>query len=162
MKFTRIERAIKQCKDHLRDTQTENTEIASLLASFLVGFISAEFEQRVRDLIEARAGRSKDLYMTRFVKRASERLVRGPKIEQLTTILQLFDDKCPRNFHQNSGDSAQAAYNNIIEGRHAFVHGGHYNLTMKDVEDWFHASAGVFSGLVAALGLTQSEIKHLA
>jgi hypothetical protein len=161
MKFTRIEGAIKSCKKHLVDTNTAHTDIASHLAGYLVVFISAEFELRIKALIEARAARSKDAHIRNFVTRASRRIVRGPKIDQLVGILGYFDDKFPSTFHGTVGDQAKAAYDSIIINRHSFVHNATCSATINDVETFFNNSQGVFSAMVAALGLKASEISHL-
>jgi hypothetical protein len=161
MNFSKVDRAVAACKKHLKNTKTENTEIEAGLAAYLVVLVSAEFELRVSELIQARAGRSNDEHIKNFVKHAATKIVRGPKIGEISGILKCFHKKCFDDFHATADDVSKTAYDSIMTNRHNFVHDGIYNLTVGDVERFFNSGRGVFSAIIAALGLRTKEISHL-
>src|SRR6266481_4766573 len=144
MNFGRIDRAIEACKKHLDDTKTRSTEVETQLAGYLLVLISAEFELRVGALIEARAARSRDKQLRNFVTHAVYKIVRGPKIDQITGILNAFHRGCSQAFHDTAGDQAKLAYDSILTDRHDFVHEAKCNATIGDVETFFNDARGVF------------------
>ena len=161
MKFGAIEAAIGGCKKHLDATRARGTQIESFMAGYLLVLISAHFEVRVRGLIEARAARAPDKQIRSFVTSAAAKIIRGPKIDQITGMLNSFDPSCGELFHKTAGDQAKSAYDSIIANRHTFVHDGICNVTLGDVERFFGDSAGVFSAIIAGLGLKAKEVAHL-
>lgn len=161
MNFNRIDRLIAECKDHLEKTGARNTEIESYLTGYVLTFISAEFELRTKALLKARAARSNDKELRSFVTHAAGQIMRGPKSNEITGMLRSFDRRCADEFHEVAGDQAKSAYDSIINNRHKFVHEAVCTLTLKEVEDFFNNSRGVFAGIVAGLGLRAKEIADL-
>jgi RiboL-PSP-HEPN len=161
MKFKTIEDAITECRKHLHDTTTVGTEVESRLAAYLLVLISAQFEVRIEGIIEAYANRIADKCIRALVIKYAREKLRAPAVSSLTGFLRALDDNWGDGFRKKAGDQAIAAYDSIISNRHDFVHDARCNVTISDLEGYFHNSAGIFSALVATLGLRAHEVAHL-
>jgi len=161
MKFKVVEEAIKECRQHLDSTKTGGSQTENRLAAYLLVLISAQFELRIEAIIEAYAKRQKDRRIESFILGAAGKQLRSPKISTITGFLSWFDGKWGETFTKHAGNQATAAYDSIISNRHAFVHEAQCNVTISDLEGFYHDGSPVFSALVATFELRAHEVRHL-
>lgn len=131
------------------------------LTAYLLVRISAEYEFRIESLFEALAARIKEKWIRNLVVKFVSDKLRSPKIETICGVLNAFNDGWGKAFAKGAGIQATIAYDSIILNRHGFVHEAKCTVTMGDLESFFQNSVGIFSSLVATMGLCAKEIKHL-
>jgi hypothetical protein len=123
MKFTRIEDALTNTKNHLDSTNSRNTEIESYLVGYLIVLVIAEYEVLLEKIIERRADRIQDSHVQSFVKVAVDKLTRSIKIGEVSGLLGHFGGTYKKSFQDANLKAPKAVtyYDNIMENRHLMI-----------------------------------------
>jgi hypothetical protein len=123
MSLPRVDAAFETCEKHLVETGALNTEVDSILTSYLCTVIYAAMEQEARRIVAERAAQgTSDQYAARFVRAAVTRLVRSIKVSELAGAVGIFDPGCKVAFHDGIDSEMAAAWDNILLNRHGVAH----------------------------------------
>jgi len=152
MKLTNVEAAIKLCEDHLKNTNTRNTEIESILTKYLLVFICGAYETEIKNMVIKRAGKSGDKEVESFVKNTI-RTFSSLKIEEIRkNLLGRFSDAYRICFETKvCGTEAETRFTNIILNRHSLAHGGQINMTFDELVESYYKAEVVLSRVDEAL-----------
>jgi len=152
LSFPRIEEAIEACAKHLDAAGARNTEIEAYLTRYLVTLMYAEFETHVLKVLFERGEQVGDPHVASFVRAASQKLVRGLKISDLSGLLASFHVDCKSKFTSRvTSTPAHAAYDNIVVNRHVTAHGPGATLTFVELEAAYTASLEILEAFREAL-----------
>ena len=139
MRLDRIDKALKDCGDHLASTGTSNPEIEYLLTSSILVIIYAEFELKVRAIVEDRAATVVDSDIGNFIVEATPNVLRGIRIGQLADFLGKFRPEYKAYFESRllSDSIAKQYYDNLITHRHSTAHSTGSVVTLNDVKAFY-------------------------
>ena len=161
MRYLALDAQIAKCEQHLKDTQTANTEVEFYLSQFLLVRICAEFESRIKLLIERRCARTNDVYIKRFVQKSARKVWRDFKIGDITGNLGHFGEDYGKNFRDLIDDQLIAVWDNIYTNRHAVAHSAGTQMSLRELKEAYIKSQAVLEAVVLALVLKPRELKNL-
>lgn len=163
MRFGSLETLIKNTEVHLNGTGSRQSEIETYLVQYLLVRVWAEYETRLRIMVERRCIRVKDPYIKRFVSRSVKETMRHFKISDIMGVLGRLGDDYKEQFNSKvMNTSAHMAWDNIRANRISVSHGhGSIQMTFSDLKRDYSKSADVFDALAAVLLLRPKELKDL-
>lgn len=147
---------------HLDATNSRNTDIESYLVQFLLTRICAEYETRLKILIERRCAKTKDGHLKRFAARSAKDVSKHFSIGDLKAILGRFGD----DYHKTFDDAvvnkpAHVAWDSIYSNRQAVAHGGGAQMTLTELKTAYADSLEVLDWMATALALKPRDIRDL-
>ena len=163
MRFGQLEYEIKKCEEHLDATGTRNTEIENYLVRYLLVLICAEYEKRIKILVQNRCARINDPHVLRFAHWGAEMATKCFNIGDIATMLNRFGEDYKKSFHKAvENQRCHVAWDNIYTNRHAVAH-GHSVVMMNftDLQRDYRDSVLVIDELVKALCLRPKDTKGL-
>jgi hypothetical protein len=142
--FPEISDQLEKTKQHLQTTSSFGTVVESYLTNSLLIAIYAEFEGRIKTIINAFVNSNfSSKYNGSFFIPYVENLVRRLKTSELTeNILSKLGPDFVKNFKQkiNENQNCESAYNNIIINRNKIAHGEESNITFRELEESYPKS----------------------
>ncbi len=168
MKFPRIDNAISVCRSHLKAHGASSAsieEIKSYMVGYCLTIIYAEYEQKVRTIINKRASLpGSDASMQHFVKYFfSKKGVGRISVSDLGETLSRFGPSCKRDFIADVVDKApHLSWDRIITARHSIAHQGGTNITFEELELSYHDSRLILLAFARAIGLSSAQIAECA
>lgn len=159
--FSRLDRLVTTCKQHLIDSNSQGTQIELILVGHILTVIYAEFETVIRSSIKERCVVGTDPQVSSFMQHAVDRIVRSIKVSELSGILGLFSLIYKQDFQRDmkhDNGIAEVYYHNLVSNRQAIAHNAFTNATMRDVEEWLPSGKAVIEAFRRALGLTSSQV----
>lgn len=154
--FSRLDKEIALCKQHLHASSSEGTLIESIVVGYILSMFYAITEEAVLNSIYERCRVGMDQPSERFLKHAVRRVVRSIKVTDLSGVLGILCDTYKENFQQEmkrDGGRATTYYDNLLSNRHALVHQASVNATMKDIDEWEPLAKSVITEFRKAMGL---------
>jgi RiboL-PSP-HEPN len=161
MRYLALDAQFEKCEQHLKDTLTANTEVEFYLSQFLLVRVCAEFESRIKLLIERRCARTNDTYIKRFVQKSARRVWRDFKISDIKGNLEHFGQDYAESFRQLIDAPLEASWNNVYTNRHAVAHGAGTQMSLRELKETYRKSQDVLEAVVLALALRPRELKNL-
>src|SRR5712692_6575683 len=101
MRFGQIDAEIAKCEEHLKVTGADgadNSEVEFYLTQYLVVRIVAEYETRVKTLIQLRCSRGNDDHVKAFVQNSARIVTRDFAISDIKGYLGKFGDDYAKAF----------------------------------------------------------------
>ena len=163
MRFGQLDYEIRQCEQHLDATATRNTEVENYLVRYLLVRICAEYEARIRTLVQRRCLRINDPHLLSFANWGAEVAAKHFDISDLAGMLKKFGDDYKKTFHDavNNKD-CHRAWDNIYNNRLTVAHGnGMVLMTLGDLKTAYNDSLVVIDELIKALCLRPRDIRGL-
>src|SRR6266566_2384523 len=105
MRFGQLDYEIAQCERHLDATGTRNTEAETYLVRYLLVRICAEYETRIRTLVQRRCARVNDQHLLNFANFWAVEATRRFKISDISGMLKGF------------GDDYKSAFSDAVTGQ---------------------------------------------
>jgi hypothetical protein len=161
MRFGQLDSQIAKCEGHLALTGTANSEVEFYLTQYLLVRIWAEYESRIKLLIERRCSRGNDAHISAFVAASAKIVTRDFKISDIKGHLGRFGDDYATAFRNLIDQPLEAAWNNIYTNRHAVAHGTGVQMTFRDLKEDYQKSQAVIDAVVTALAMRPRELKNL-
>ena len=144
MDFPEISDQLEKTRQHLQTTRSFGTEVESYLTNSLLITIYAEFEGRIKTIINTFLNSNfSSKYNGSFFIPYVENLVRRLKTSELSeNILSKLGPDFVKNFKQkiNNNQHCESAYNNIIINRNKIAHGEGSNITFRELEESYPKS----------------------
>ncbi len=153
MKIARIDEGIKTCEEHLRTSGASGTEIEAFLTRYLTIVMCASFEEHIEELVNSRAAESQDVALASFVRSSLHQVFRSVKTGEIAGLLGRFGEDHKTRFQDEMSNNERVAtfYNNIVENRHQTTHGGGFNLTFRELVDFYSEAQLVLDAVARAL-----------
>jgi hypothetical protein len=162
MQFKVLESHFRNCQTHLDDTRTHNTAVESYLVQYLLTRICAEYESRIRTLIERRCSRIKDPYVKRFARRSAQEVTKKFRVSDIKGVLGRFGELYVQKFHDSVVDKPpHTAWDNIYNNRQAVAHDAGAQMSFDELKKSYEDSLTVLDSIVGALGLKPRHIRDL-
>ena len=162
MKFYKLDFDLQKCDEHLGATKTRNTEIESYFVQYLLIRICAEYEERIKLLVERRCSRVEDHHIKRFSKSSAEYIIRHFKVTDIKGILKRFGDDYKQAFDNSVDAQGEVAWNNIYNNRKDVAHKKDVvHMSFNDLKKNYQESLAVLDALACALGLEPEEMQGL-
>ncbi|MFZ0247023.1 HEPN domain-containing protein [Candidatus Binatus sp.] len=162
MRFAVLDSHFQNCEAHLVATNSVSTHVESYLVQFLLTRICAEYETRIKVLIQRRCTRVTDGYVRHFAERSAKDVSKNFNIGDLKGVLARFGDDYKQGFHDSVMlTPAHIAWDNIYANRQAVAHGSGAQMTFKELKTAYEDSLGVLDSLMQALELTPLETVDL-
>ncbi len=158
MPFSTIDSAINICKSHL-DSIDENApnldEFKIYIVSGLILLIVSEYEELIEKIFSERAELCGDVYVASYVKKAISQKFRSPDLGKITETLGRFGTDYKQLFSDRIINSAaHAAWDNIMQARHALVHKkSSLNITFDELFLTYPKTKIVIDELKTVLGI---------
>ena len=163
MRFDALDNLFDKCRAHLNEDGGKHwgTEIENYFVQLILIRICAEYEVRLKELMERRLRSNDDPTLT--ISRAMIRdKCKRFKITEISGILGAFGDNFQLQFSQKVSDEVAQIWDNINQGRQTVAHKTEaINLTFKEVEDNYRESLKIWDEIINALGFKQKELKGL-
>ena len=106
MRFGQLEDEIKKCEQHLDSTATRNTEAEIFLVRYLLVRICAEYEDRIKTLVQRRcSSRISDGPTKSFSSWAAEFATQRFEIGDIKGMLGRFGDEYKQTFHDSVNET---------------------------------------------------------
>ena len=159
MEFPRIASALVTCRKHIASLNDADAAVAVEIESHLVAamtlLIVSEYEAFIEGAFCRRAERCGDLHVTNYVRSQLSQRFRSPRIGKVSEALGHFGKDYKETFLMDVENTPKsAAWDNIINARHAIVHGsGTMNLTFRELEESYNQTKTVIEKLLRTLGL---------
>lgn len=165
MKFARIENAVSCCKKHLVEASgvSQIAEVETYLVGFLLVVIYADYEMKLKKMLELRASRSGgdeaiQSFARHYIGKYSGRIY----IEHLTELLKRFGVKCANQFKAEvQGKQAHTSWDNLMTNRHQLAHVTGSSVTFSEVLTDYRESHIVLNSFGRAIGMTTAELSKL-
>lgn len=162
MRFTTLESQFAKCDEHLILTATAGSEVEFYLTQFLLVRICAEFETRIKLLVERRCSRANDIRVKTFVQNASYIICRNFDISDIKgEIIKKFGGDYAKNFRDLLDDELISAWNNIYINRQAASHAVSPQMSLRDLKEHYQKSLAVFDAIVLALELKPRDLRNM-
>jgi hypothetical protein len=163
MRFGQLEYEIRQCEQHLDNTGTRNTEAENYLVRYLLVRICAEYETRIRTLVQRRCSRTNDPHLLSFANWGAEVAAKNFDIGDINGILKKFGEDYKKAFSDAViNKDCHRAWDSIYNNRLTVAHGnGAVMMTIDNLKTAYNDSLIVIDELVKALCLRPKDIKGL-
>lgn len=109
------------------------------LARYLVVFISGIYEEAIESIINEKVEEFKSKRISKYVASSIHFNFQNPKIDRITRLLELFDDKWGEIIKQMP-DENKVALGNIVTHKNFVAHGNNFNVTLNAVIKWYSDS----------------------
>lgn len=151
--------ALEKCKEHLQDTESLDSPIATYLAQYLSIVFCAEMEETIKNLfnesIENRANQLSDLELQEFIINQLKKLKQsGLKKGDLADYVKNFSNLAKERFNNllQDKDREITVYNNMIINRHFVAHTSSVNqFSFTDLENAVQAAREILTAIQIAL-----------
>jgi len=158
MSFLRIESALNTCQAHLNllDSADPNSaEIEAHIVSSLIVLIVSEYEELIERMFVDRANLCGDTHVVCYIRTTISQKFRNPDLSKITGTLGQFGSDYKQNFSAKILNTEyQAAWDNIMQARHAIVHkSGTLNITFGELLASYPKTKIVISELKNTLGI---------
>lgn len=162
MRLARVDQALEHCERHLDLTKSFGTEIESLITSSLLVLICAEFEQRVKAIIEERCNFIPDGALREFVGSCVDAVFRSVRSSEIAGLLNRFGRDYGEAFKEKTDANPKAVtlYNNIVTNRNTVAHSTGGNMTFAEIKSSYgegHVVLDFFRETLFTVHPTQSE-----
>jgi hypothetical protein len=161
MRYLALDTQFAKCEQHLRDTSTANTEVEFFLTQYLLVRICAEYETRIKLLIERRCSRTNDSHIRTFVQKSARTVCRDFNISDIKGHLARFGDDYATGFRGLIDQQLEIVWNNIYTNRHAVAHGVGTQMSLRELKQHYEKSQDVLEAVALALALRPRELKNL-
>lgn len=163
MRFGQLDREIQECERHLDRTGARNTEIENYLVRYLLVRICAEYESRIKILVQRRCARINDQYLLRFAHWGAGVAAKNFNIGDISGMLGKFGVDYQQEFSVAvTNKTCHTAWDNIYTNRLTVAHGnGVVQMNLSDLKQAYADSLIVIDELVRALHLRQKDIAGL-
>ncbi len=163
MRFGQLDYEIAQCEQHLNQTSSRNTEVETYLVRYLLVRICADYEARIKTLVQRRCSRINDQYLLRFANWGAEQATKRFEIGDIAKMLESFGADYKQAFtNAVCNKRSHTAWDNIYINRHTVAHGnGAVMMNFSDLKSDYKDSGCVIDELVKALSLRPKDIKGL-
>lgn len=161
MRFGQIDSQIAKCEEHLTLTGTSGPEIEFYLTQYLLVRIVAEYETRIKLLIQRRCSRGNDDHIKAFVQSSARVVTRDFGIGEIKGHLGRFGDDYAKTFRDLIDQQLETVWNNIYINRHAVAHGTGIQMSLRDLKEHYQKSVAVIDAVVTALVMKPSELQNL-
>lgn len=163
MRFGQLDNEMQQCEQHLDATGMRNTAIENYLVRYMLIRICAEYETRIKTLVQRRCTRTNDQYLLNFAQWGAGQATRNFNVGDISGMLGHFGEVYKQTFsHTVLKTQAEVAWNNIYNNRNAVAHGyATVMMTFGDLKIDYVDSQAVIDALVQALCLRPRETAGL-
>ncbi|MCA1564942.1 MAG: hypothetical protein LC803_04785 [Acidobacteria bacterium] len=163
MRFGQLEYEIRQCEQHLDAAAARNTEVENYLVRYLLVRICAEYETRIKTLVQRRCTRTNDPHLVNFASWGAEIAAKNFDIGDITGTLKKFGEDYKKAFSDAvTNQDCHRAWDSIYYNRVTVAHGnGMVMMTIDDLKIAYNDSLVVIDELVKALCLKPKDIKGL-
>ena len=136
MLIPRIDRALELCEEHASTGVAGDVQM--LLTHSLLVLMCAEFERKIRGLVEDRCASIADEAARHFAVSCFENVFRSLRIAELAGLLgRLGEPHKKKKFADALDERAKNMYDSILSQRNAVAHGGSVNATLGDVRTYY-------------------------
>lgn len=163
MRFGQIDDEIRLCEEHLNATGAWNTIIENYLVRYLVVRICAEYETRIRMLVQRRCLRTNDPHLLSFAQWGATVATKNFNVGDIAGMLGKFGTDYQRAFNNAViNNNSHRAWDSIYTNRITVAHGnGAVMMTLGDLKTAYKDSLIVIDELVKALCLRPKDIAGL-
>lgn len=161
MRFGQIDSQIAKCEEHLRLTGTNGSVIEFYFTQYLLVRIAAEYESRIKLLIQRRCSRGNDDHIKAFVQSSASVITRNFDISDIKGHLARFGADYAKTFRDLIDQHLETVWNNLYINRHAVAHGTGVQMSFPDLKDHYNKSLAVIDAVVTALVMKPRELKNL-
>ena len=147
-----IDRDIARWKGLLKKAGSDDYEIRSQLARFLLVHICGQYEIAVGKMIKRRAEESGDWPLASYVSQTF-RPYRQMRFNELAEgVLAKFGKDYGARFEGMVSTDSRGRYNSLIANRNKSAHGQPICVTLGDIEAWHEGGKDVLRAFESALG----------
>ena len=150
MKSQYLKDKFESIRDNIEKAENvskSNPEIASMMSSYLVVFISGIYEDCVEYLFIQRAGKNNDKEIESLVKTFIERQFRNPEYERIKELLGALDHKYKTEFRSKLDIKNIEGINSIVTNKNSVAHGEVSNATLNDINTYHNNAIKIFEEL---------------
>lgn len=141
----------------LDSTGARGTEVESFLTQYLLIASYAAFEEEVASIIGSRSERVADAEAANYVRVTLANVKRGLKIGELAGLVGRFSETAKEQFNLAVVNTeSHAAWDSLLNDRHASAHGEGAKLTIGDFARAFEEALTVLQVFANALGMTRT------
>lgn len=152
MKLIKIDNAITICDNHLKSTNSQQTEVESFLTRYLLVLICATFEEEIENILLKRSDSLSDIHVKSFFKHCIDKTFRSIKSSEIAGILGKFGDDYKEAFNNKAnGTIEETFYNNIVVNRHSTAHSTGATITFSDLVQYYEKGHIILDYLDEAL-----------
>lgn len=143
MTIADLERDLQICQEHLRKTNSNNSDIDTFLTQFMLVRICGEYEIEIKRSINNRVKKTGDSNLAKFVENKID--VRSILISDIKgNIIKPLSSDGGNSFDFKTKDTEMASrYNNIVENRNYIAHGTYINMTFSELMDSYNIAKGI-------------------
>lgn len=156
-----VREALELCMSHLDSTSARGSEVESFLTQYLLIASYAAFEEEVESIIGSRSELIADGEAANYVRVTLANVKRGLKIGELAGLVGRFSETAKEQFNLAVVNTeAHAAWDSLLNDRHASAHGEGAKLTIAEFAQAFEESLTVLEVLANALGITRTYARQ--
>ena len=157
MTVTEVREALDHCESFLDSANARGTEIESFLTQYLLVAAYSTFESEVEAIAIDRAAKLSDAEAAHYVRSTHDNVVRGLRLTELSGFAGRFGESNKESFSAViTNTAAHAAWDSLLNDRHASAHGEGAKMTMREFGDAFERALVVLEALSVAIGAPRS------
>ena len=153
MKIDKIDVLLDLCKVHIDERKIVDGRIEALLVQGLLVSMCAEFENILKKLTNARGKSLRESGRCDYDVKYADRAFRSASPENIERAVGRFGDSNKHEFERlkNGGAAAWRAYENIIRNRNDVAHGRPFQMTLREVREFYESGHVVLDWFESAL-----------
>jgi hypothetical protein len=156
-----VREATELCISFLDSASARGSEVESFLTQYLLMASYAAFEEEIESMIGSRSALVADLEAANYVRVTLDNVKRGLKIGELAGLIGRFSETAKEQFSLAVVNTeAHAAWDSLLNDRHASAHGEGAKLTIADFAQAFEEALTVLEVLAIALRTTRSYARR--
>lgn len=157
MNVLAVREAHELCDSFLEACGARGSEIESFLTQYLLIAAYATFEGEINSIVRERSERVKDPEAANYLRVTVSNVIRGLKVGDLAGYVGRFSEQAKSDFSGAVTNTvAHAAWDSLLNDRHASAHGEGAKLSIGDFREAFESGLVVLVEFAAALGVART------
>lgn len=161
MRFGQIDAEIAKCEEHLSATGADSSEVEFYLTQYLVVRIVAEYEARIKTLIQRRCARGNDDHVKAFLSNSARIVTRDFQISDIKGHLGRFGEDYAKAFRDAVDTDLIQLWDNMYIARQKVAHLTGFQVTLRELKENYEKTRAVIDAVATALVLKPRELKDL-
>jgi hypothetical protein len=161
MRFGQIDAEIAKCEEYLKAAGADGSEIEFYLTQYLVVRIVAEYEARIKTLIQRRCARGNDDHVKAFVSSSARIVTRDFNIGDIKGYLGRFGEDYAKAFRDVIDADLIQLWDNMYTARQKVAHLTGFQMTLRELKENYQKTRTVIDSVAMALTLKPRELKDL-
>lgn len=140
-------KSISEALNKVKVASTSDPELASMLSSYIVVFISGIYEDCIEYLFIQRAAKTNDKDIENLVKNLINKQFRNPQYSKIVELLKALNPTYVAGLESKIKVSNKDGINSIVGNKNFVAHGKYCNATINDVFDYHNRAIKIFDEL---------------